>query len=114
MLVRRAIRAAARVRGAGSDHAQLMEYARTPRPRATLFDEADINADLASDLSVAQLQQLLPSEALLGHALRLYRVLAEAARPQPRIPAGPAWQLQGQILGWYSHSRMPSIRLSSI
>jgi hypothetical protein len=75
-----------------ADHAQLLEY-------ATLFDEADISADLALDLSVAQLQQLMPSEALLGHALRLHRVIAEAARPQPRIPAGPAWQLQGQILG---------------
>ena len=36
-----------------ADHAQLLEY-------ATLFDEADISADLASDLSVAQLQQLMP------------------------------------------------------
>ena len=37
-----------------ADHAQLLEC-------ATLFDEADISADLALDLSVAQLQQLMPS-----------------------------------------------------
>ena len=65
---------------------------------AAAFAAAQIEPGLAFDLSDSQLERLLPS-APLGHILRLKRVFNEAARVKTRLPASPAWQITGRLIG---------------
>ena len=73
-----------------AEHTDLAEY-------ATVFESAQIDADLAADLSVREIQSLLGDGAPLGHALKLRRIFAAAAQvaqqPRPVIPAEPSWQI---------------------
>eukprot|EP01051_Picozoa_sp_SAG22_P014358 SAG22_NODE_1731_length_3703_cov_2.829634_1_plen_347_part_10 len=68
---------------------------------AAAFESAEIDSELAADLSVSELHSVLGAGAPLGHALKLRRVFADAARivrqPRPRIPAAPAWQVLSRI-----------------
>ena len=77
-----------------AEHDELRGY-------AAAFESAQIDSDLAADLNVSELLSVLGTAAPLGHALKLRRVLADAAqaarKPRPRIPAGPAWQVTSRI-----------------
>ena len=63
---------------------------------APLFTEAEIDTELALEMSAADLRLLLPSSAPFGHSLRIRQVLQEAAKSaaQPRalIPKSLPWR----------------------
>eukprot|EP01045_Picozoa_sp_COSAG04_P022057 COSAG04_NODE_2441_length_4118_cov_3.509579_1_plen_413_part_00 len=67
---------------------------------APLFAEAEIDTELALEMSAADLRSLLPSSAPFGHSLRIRQVLQEAAKAaaQPRalIPKSLPWRLRSQ------------------
>jgi hypothetical protein len=73
-----------------AEHTDLAGY-------ATVFESAQIDAELAADLSVRGMHSLLGDSAPLGHALKLRRIFAAAAQtaqqPRPVIPAEPSWQM---------------------
>ena len=64
---------------------------------APLFAEAEIDTQLALEMSAADLRSLLPSSAPFGHSLRIRQVLQEAAkaaaRPRALIPKSLPWRL---------------------
>ena len=68
---------------------------------AAALESAEIDSELAADLSVSELHSLLGAGAPLGHALKLRRIFAGAAhatrQPRPCIPAAPGWQVFGRI-----------------
>eukprot|EP01048_Picozoa_sp_COSAG05_P011661 COSAG05_NODE_1114_length_5840_cov_2.676886_8_plen_118_part_00 len=75
---------------------------------AAAFEAAQIDLDLASTMTTAELRELLPEKTPLGHRLRLSRLLGQqmaaaqkrqggrrrgAGSPQLRLPADPAWMV---------------------
>ena len=68
---------------------------------APLFAEAEIDTELALEMSAADLRSLLPSSAPFGHSLRIRQVLHEAAkaaaRPRALIPKSLPWRMRSQV-----------------
>lgn len=68
------------------------------QPHVAAFEAAAVDAELGAEMSAAELAVLLPPDTPYGHALKLRRLLADAARPRAQIPASPAWQISARCL----------------
>ena len=64
---------------------------------ARMLEEAELDAELVCELSLADLRELLPN-APAAHCLLLRRRLAESRELRPRIPDTPAWVWPARVI----------------